>query len=176
MGFSDGVNNDLVGTGSSPLDPGLDALGNYGGTTPSHRLLSNSPAIDKGNSFGLITDQRGSLRPFDFSAISNAPDGDGADIGAFEMQSAPTAASVQVSGRVWSEEGRGLRNAQVTLTDMNGNARAARTGAFGYFRFAAVPVGETYIISVTSKRSQFAPQTVLIYSERDDINFTPNQK
>jgi hypothetical protein len=40
--------------------------------------------IDKGNAFGLSTDQRGVLRPIDFPAIPNA--GDGSDIGAVELQ------------------------------------------------------------------------------------------
>ncbi len=64
--------------------PLLDPLADYGGTTPTRRLQTGSPAIDKGNSFGLTTDQRGSTRPFDNPSITNATGGDGADIGAFE--------------------------------------------------------------------------------------------
>jgi hypothetical protein len=48
-------------------------------------LRSGSPALDKGNSFGQTTDQRGSARALDDAAISNASGGDGADIGAFEV-------------------------------------------------------------------------------------------
>ncbi len=44
------------------------------------------PAVDKGASFGLSADQRDFTRPVVFPAISNAPGGDGADIGAFELQ------------------------------------------------------------------------------------------
>ncbi|MBA2334269.1 MAG: hypothetical protein H0V90_04965 [Blastocatellia bacterium] len=43
----------------------LFALGDYGGPTPTHRLQTGSPAIDKGNFFGLTTDQRGFTRPVD---------------------------------------------------------------------------------------------------------------
>jgi hypothetical protein len=49
-------------------------------------LLANSPAIDKGASGTLATDGRGAPRPFDDPGIANA--GDGADIGAFELQPA----------------------------------------------------------------------------------------
>ena len=79
---------DQVGTPGSPLNARLDPLGYYGGTTPTHRLQITpviSPAIDKGKSFGTATDQRGDIRPFDSLAISNATDGDGADIGAYEI-------------------------------------------------------------------------------------------
>jgi hypothetical protein len=47
-------------------------------------LLPGSPAIDRGNSFGLTTDQRGHRRPVDYSAIPNPDGGDGSDIGAVE--------------------------------------------------------------------------------------------
>jgi len=66
-------------------DPKLGPLLNNGGPTFTHALLSNSPAIDKGKSFGVSTDQRGAPRPYDFSSIANASGGDGSDIGAFEL-------------------------------------------------------------------------------------------
>ena len=49
-------------------------------------LGPTSPAIDKGASFGLTSDQRGVLRPIDFPSIPNAAGGNGSDIGAFELQ------------------------------------------------------------------------------------------
>ncbi|HEY8560131.1 MAG TPA: choice-of-anchor Q domain-containing protein [Pyrinomonadaceae bacterium] len=68
------------------VDPQLLPLGNYGGQTETHALRPNSPAIDKGNNFGLLTDQRGKARPFDDPLIPNAAGGNGSDIGAFERQ------------------------------------------------------------------------------------------
>ena len=67
-------------------DPLLGPLQDNGGPTLTHALLTGSPAIDKGSSFSLTTDQRGLLRPVDITSISNASDG--ADIGAFEAQAA----------------------------------------------------------------------------------------
>lgn len=84
-GFTDGVNHDQVGFTPIPLNPLLGSLRDNGGPTPTMALLSNSPAIDKGQSFGLTTDQRGAPRPYDFSSATNASGGDGSDIGAFEL-------------------------------------------------------------------------------------------
>ncbi len=64
-------------------DPLLGPLKNNGGFTPTMALLPGSPAIDKGASFGSLTDQRGSPRLFDFSGIVNVIDG--TDIGAYEL-------------------------------------------------------------------------------------------
>ncbi len=84
----------------------------------------------------------------------------------------PTAASVTVGGRVLSSAGRGLAQARVTMTDRGGETRSAQTNAFGYFRFDEVQAGETYIISVLSKRYEFAPQMVTVSEEISDLNFT----
>jgi hypothetical protein len=66
------------------VDPKLGPLQENGGPTRTHALLSGSPAIDKGKSFSLFTDQRGSTRPVDTPVIANADDG--SDIGAYEVQ------------------------------------------------------------------------------------------
>lgn len=73
---------------------------------------------------------------------------------------APTAASATISGRVSTPKGRGISNVIVTLTDTNGNSQIARSSAFGYFRFNNVEVGNTYIISVKSKRYRFSTQVI----------------
>jgi hypothetical protein len=86
-GFTNGVNHDQVGSSAAPLNPLLGPLQDNGGPTFTHALQPGSPAIDKGVRNGLLTDQRGALRPFDFAAITNASGGDGSDIGAFELGS-----------------------------------------------------------------------------------------
>ncbi|HEU4507277.1 MAG TPA: choice-of-anchor Q domain-containing protein, partial [Pyrinomonadaceae bacterium] len=90
-GFTNGVNNDQVGTSAAPVDPKLDALGlkDNGGPTHTIALQPDSPAIDKGSADGLTgalaNDQRGVFaRTFDDAAVANA--GDGTDVGAFELQ------------------------------------------------------------------------------------------
>jgi predicted outer membrane repeat protein len=83
----------------------------------------------------------------------------------------PTAASVQVGGRV-TALGRGLPDAQVTLSDQNGQTRTALTNAFGYYQFENVTAGETYIISIRAKRYQFAPQLVSVATDVTDLEFS----
>ncbi len=63
-GISNGVNNNQVGSGASPINPLLGPLTNNGGTTETHALLTGSPAIDTGsNALCPATDQRGVSRP-----------------------------------------------------------------------------------------------------------------
>jgi len=73
-------------SGQSPM---LGPLANNGGPTETMALPAGSPAIDKGNSLGATTDQRGLPRISDSPTIANAAGGDGSDIGAFERDSVP---------------------------------------------------------------------------------------
>jgi hypothetical protein len=66
----------------------------------------------------------------------------------------PNALGVEISGRVMTPTGQGLRNATVTLTDANGQSRTATTGTFGFYRFEATS-GEEYVIAVFSRRYRF---------------------
>jgi len=153
------------------LDPRLLPLALNGGVVPTHALNGASPAIDKGNSFGITTDARGLTRPVDLSSFPNAAGGDGADIGAFETQLAPTAAGISISGRIMLNNGSGLVNATVYLTDSQGIFRSVRTTSFGYYQFDDVVAGQTYVIAVVSKRYQFAPQILSVSDNITDLNF-----
>lgn len=73
---------DQTGTVLTPLNPRLGPLDDHLGPTPTYSLLADSPAIDRGFSFGESVDQRGAPRPSDVAAIPNV--GDGSDIGAHE--------------------------------------------------------------------------------------------
>jgi hypothetical protein len=73
-----------TGPNITGVDPQLNGLASNGGPTQTELPSATSPVIDKGNSFGLNSDQRGVVRPIDFPAIPNA--GDGSDIGAVELQ------------------------------------------------------------------------------------------
>jgi len=83
-GITGGIKNhahgNQIGTHTSPIDPLLAPLGNYGGPTQTMALLPGSPAIDAGSNAaipaGVTTDQRGLPR------ILNGT----VDIGAFESQ------------------------------------------------------------------------------------------
>ncbi len=83
----------------------------------------------------------------------------------------PTAAQISISGRVVTPDDRGLRNALVTLTDSRGNLRTVSTGSFGVFSFTDVAAGETYVISVKSKRYVFQPQTISANEDAAELSF-----
>lgn len=89
-----------------------------------------------------------------FTLTVKATDTDGiAGVRQFSMcVFSPTSANVAVSGSVKTANGSGIRNAVVTLTDLNGNVRRAQTGSFGYYKFDNVEAGQTYVISVSAKR------------------------
>jgi CSLREA domain-containing protein len=75
---------DQFDVGAGPVN--LQALANNGGPTPTHAPGPGSIAIDQGESSGSTIDQRGEPRPCDVASTPNATGGDGADIGAFEVQ------------------------------------------------------------------------------------------
>ena len=81
-----------------------------------------------------------------------------------------TAAGVEVSGRVLTPDGRGLRNAAVTLTDSSGVTRTVTTGSFGSYRFDGISSGETYILAVSSKRYRFASRVVQVFDTVSDFD------
>jgi hypothetical protein len=80
-GFTNGVNNDQVGTTVSPIDPKLGPLRDNGGFAWTHALLPGSPAINTGTAVGAPTvDERGITRDATpdigaFEKVNNAPDG-----------------------------------------------------------------------------------------------------
>lgn len=159
-------------TNVSNTNAGLTPLGFYTGQTPTHGILGSSFAFDKGNNFGFTTDQRGLSRPFDIISISNVPGGNGADIGAFEAQ-APNSARVSISGRVTTETGQGIKGVIVQLIDQNNNVRLIRSGTFGHFGFSDVEVGQTYVISLISKRYEFDPMVISPLEDLTDLMITP---
>ncbi len=94
------ASSDQIGSSGSPLNPMLGPLQDNGGSTFTRALLAGSPAIDKGDSSGSSTDQRGVgyVRTVDNPSIANATDGDGTDIGAFELGAHIDAVSRKIHG------------------------------------------------------------------------------
>lgn len=88
----------------------------------------------------------------------------------------PTAANAIVGGRILTADGRGIKNAQISVTFPSGVSIITLSNAFGYYRFADIPVGETYIFSVKAKRFEFSQpsQSRNIVGDTQDINFEAN--
>lgn len=87
---------------------------------------------------------------------------------------APTAARVSVGGRVMTGGRQGIRNARVILTMPDGAIRFTTTGSFGDYRFESVATGETYVLTVFSRRYLFPNPTLVatVTDERHDLDFT----
>ncbi len=90
-GFTNGVNNDIVGSPMNPVDPRLGPLQDNFGPTLTHALLPDSLAIDAGDiggttpaPFDPVHDQRGLQRAIDGDLDGRVM----ADIGAVEFGAA----------------------------------------------------------------------------------------
>lgn len=84
----------------------------------------------------------------------------------------PTAAAVEINGRVTTAEGKGVAGALITMVDAGGASRYARTNPFGYYRFTNVSAGATYIFHAERKNLVFAPQAVSVSEAVANLNFT----
>jgi Carboxypeptidase regulatory-like domain len=86
----------------------------------------------------------------------------------------PSAATASITGRVLTSTGRGVSRARVTITDLNGAIRYTTTNNFGNYRFDTLESGQSYVLSVSSKRYQFADatQTIFVGEDLTDVDFT----
>jgi CSLREA domain-containing protein len=105
---------DQIGIPGSVIDPLIGPLQDNGGLTFTHALLSGSFALDKGNSFGSTTDQRGAPRPVGTAKVIG---GDGSDIGAFEVQAPTVLANISTRLRVETGDNVLIGGFIVTGTD-----------------------------------------------------------
>lgn len=127
-------------------------------------IAGNNPAINNAAPGGAAVDFDGQPRPF----------GAAPDIGADEVQTAPTAAEASIGGRVMTADGRGIRNIRVLVTGGTlTEPRTAITNAFGFFAIDGLRAGETYLVSVGGKRHVFDPpaRVVVLGEDAFDTNF-----
>lgn len=76
-----------------------------------------------------------------------------------------------VSGRVTTPDGRGLRNATVSLTDALGVVHMATTSSFGFYNIGEITVAGNCTVAVKSRLYRFAPQTFSLNSDLSTIDF-----
>lgn len=82
----------------------------------------------------------------------------------------PTSAGISVGGQIRTANGRGIRNALVSLTSLaTQQTITTRTGSFGYYRIEGVRAGESYIVTVNAKRFRFSPNSRVI-TPLDELN------
>lgn len=102
-------NGNLIGSETTPLDARLGGLGDNGGPTQTHALMSDSPAIDFALTYeDITTDQNGRARPV----------GDGPDVGAFEFDPAIRAEPVLSFGAALQAFEDGGLVVPVSVTDL----------------------------------------------------------
>lgn len=90
----------------------------------------------------------------------------------------PTAAQVEIGGRVLTESGRGASNVRLELRGGNmRESKLVRTNQLGYYRFTEIPAGLSYTITAQSKRYSFNPAIQMVNLLEDaNVNFTATQR
>ncbi|MEQ1606742.1 MAG: carboxypeptidase-like regulatory domain-containing protein [Pyrinomonadaceae bacterium] len=91
--------------------------------------------------------------------------------GGFWGGSAAPIVNVSITGRVTTPSGLNLGNTRVSLIDEFGGRRIATTSSFGIYRFDLVLTGQTYTMTVASKRYRFAPRIMLVNTSLTNIDF-----
>jgi hypothetical protein len=65
-----------------------------------------------------------------------------------------------------------VSGAKVTITGPGNFVRSTTTGTFGFYAFENIAPGQTYTISVLSRRYTFTPQTMQINGNLTGVNFS----
>jgi len=95
--------------------------------------------------------------------------------GGWQLEFLPlTASSATISGRVTTADQRGIRNAKVVVTgDTLDHPIIATTGSFGYYTVDGLTAGQTYVVTVNSKRYTFGvpSRAITLVDNLADVNF-----
>lgn len=115
-------------------------------------------------SVNIATDDLGNV-----GAGNNLTDSDTVNLNVL----APTAATVNIGGRVSDSGGRGLPMTIVMLTGQDGQTRTTITNGFGYYDFGDIPAGGSYAVSVSAKRYTFSNPVKLVNANNtiSDLDF-----
>jgi len=100
--------------------------------------------------------------------------GGGTTIDGLTVAVCTTAAEVSISGRVLTADGVGIRNARMFLSGGSLPApRQVATSSFGYYNFEDLEVGQTYVLTVNSRRYTFqVPSRVIsLVDHLTDVDF-----
>jgi hypothetical protein len=95
----------------------------------------------------------------------------------FSISPPSTAANAEIAGRIVNSFGNGIPRVVVSLFGPGMEAPVyVQTSPFGYYNFGDLPVGQVYVISPSSKRYTFSPESIL-YNHNDavtNIDFVGN--
>ena len=137
------------------------------GGTGTQTLIGNYGTTNANGTWNLyVRDDQGLLQP----AVVNGCINGGWGLEFFSS----TAANATMAGRVTTADGRGIRNATVTVS---GNAlpepRVVQTGSFGYFSFEGLQTGQTYVVTVNARRYTFSTpsRVITLVDNVADVDF-----
>ncbi len=83
--------------------------------------------------------------------------------GLIRLQGTPVSQNAGIGGRITTASGRGIANVSVQISGGNlTEPKYARTNSLGYYRFQTLAIGQTYVISISSKRYSFTKPTRVI--------------
>jgi hypothetical protein len=125
IGFTNGVNGDIVGTAGNPVSAGLLPLANNGGPTQTRALMATSLAIDAGDPVVFEpTDQRG---------VPRTPGA--SDIGSYEASIGMSIPGCNANANSTGLVGRATAAGSqvVALNNFSLAAESLPTHTFGYF-------------------------------------------
>jgi subtilisin family serine protease len=84
---------------------------------------------------------------------------------------APTAGNAEISGRVVTLNGAGVKGVRFTLFDAEtGQTFSATSNSFGYYRFSEIPVGRLYTLTAASSKRLPITDNVRTFSLSEDIS------
>jgi large repetitive protein len=160
-GITHGSNGNQIGTVGTPIDARLGPLGNNGGATQTHALLSGSPALDAGND-ALVTNPPFNAPPFTdqrgtgFNRQVDGPDANTTatvDIGAFEAQVSvsnigDTITNEDTAAVVNFNTSSNVTNASISVTSSNTtlvpNANIVVSGTSSPFTLTITPAANLF--------------------------------
>ncbi|MCC5643060.1 DUF4347 domain-containing protein [Nostoc sp. CHAB 5824] len=155
----------LVGISASPIDPKLGLLQNNGGTTFTHALLADSPAIDAGNNSllptGITTDQRNA----GFDRIFNGV----VDIGAYEVQPLITPTPVNTDTVVTNTNDSGSGSLRQAILNANTTLGADTIIFAGVFTDATPD-----IITLTSGKLMITDDITILATGASNLTISGN--
>jgi len=163
----------------SPIPPQTLSISNSGDGILTWTATSDQPSIqlDLGtgmapSSINVSVDPSGLNLGVNTGRITITPTGGTASPKIVDVTLILTPGSTStISSRVTTPTGIGLRNAHVTLISSQGVSRSTTTSSFGVFSFSGVANGDTYTISISSKRYRFAPRITRILTDLNLADF-----
>ena len=91
------------------------------------------------------------------------------------VNAVPTAATAHITGRIFDIYGGAVKDVSVAVQSLaTGEVRSTRTNNFGAYQFTELSVGQSYIITVASRRYTFASdmRIIVLMDSLSDQDFT----